>query len=172
MKNDLISQSSEYDCGPTCMTNAIRFLYEREESQPERQFQPGPRALHYDDPGSAAAEEGLIRLLYLDPALGRSAELPDPAEFSAPVLGRIYAALREKIDSGQDVSTASMSAVLSQEEMSLLVRVLQKPELLSRSEQTMQDYIETIRKRKELAASSDDLRAYASRLRERKGYEG
>ena len=145
---------------------------EREESQPERQFQPGPRALHYDDPGSAAAEEGLIRLLYLDPALGRSAELPDPAEFSAPVLGRIYAALREKIDSGQDVSTASMSAVLSQEEMSLLVRVLQKPELLSRSEQTMQDYIETIRKRKELAASSDDLRAYASRLRERKGYEG
>ncbi|MBR6185595.1 MAG: peptidase C39 [Clostridia bacterium] len=34
MKNDLIYQSSEYDCGPTCMTNAIRFLFEREEIQP------------------------------------------------------------------------------------------------------------------------------------------
>lgn len=34
MKNDLIYQSSEYDCGPTCLTNAIRFLFEREEIQP------------------------------------------------------------------------------------------------------------------------------------------
>ena len=34
MKNDLIYQSSEYDCGPVCMTNAIRFLFEREEIQP------------------------------------------------------------------------------------------------------------------------------------------
>ncbi|MBQ9264584.1 MAG: peptidase C39 [Clostridia bacterium] len=34
MKNALIHQSSEYDCGPTCMVNAIRYLYEREEIQP------------------------------------------------------------------------------------------------------------------------------------------
>ena len=34
MKNDLIHQSSEYDCGPTSMVNAIRFLFEREEIQP------------------------------------------------------------------------------------------------------------------------------------------
>ena len=34
MKNDLISQSSEYDCGPTCLLNAVRFLFEREEIQP------------------------------------------------------------------------------------------------------------------------------------------
>ncbi len=145
---------------------------EREESRPERQFQPGPRQLQYEDPGSAAAEEGLIRLLYLDPALGKSEGLPDPEEFSSPALGRIYSALREKIDAGQDTGTAALSAVLSQDEMSLLVRVLQKPELLARGEQTLQDYIEKIRKRKELAASSGDLRALASRLRERKGFEG
>ena len=145
---------------------------ERAESRPERQFQPGPRELHYDDPGSAAAEEGLIRLLYLDPALGKNTGLPDPAEFSAPALGRIYAALRSRIDSGQEVSTAALSAALSQEEMSLLVRILQKPELLSKGEQTLRDYIENIRNRKELAASSGDLRTLASRLRERKGFEG
>ncbi len=145
---------------------------EREESRPERLFQPGPRQLQYEDPGSAAAEEGLIRLLYLDPALGKSEGLPAPEEFSSPVLGRIYSALREKIDAGQDTGTAALSAVLSQDEMSLLVRVLQKPELLARGEQTLQDYIEKIRKWKELAASSGDLRALASRLRERKGFEG
>ena len=34
MKNVLNYQSSEYDCGPTCLTNAIRFLFEREEILP------------------------------------------------------------------------------------------------------------------------------------------
>lgn len=34
MKNMLIYQSSEYDCGPVSVTNAIRFLYEREEIHP------------------------------------------------------------------------------------------------------------------------------------------
>ena len=34
MKNDLIHQASEFDCGPTSVTNAIRYLYEREEIDP------------------------------------------------------------------------------------------------------------------------------------------
>ena len=34
MKNLLNYQSSEYDCGPTSLTNAIRFLFEREEVPP------------------------------------------------------------------------------------------------------------------------------------------
>ena len=34
MKNLLIYQSSEFDCGPISITNAIRFLYEREEIMP------------------------------------------------------------------------------------------------------------------------------------------
>ena len=34
MKNDLIYQSSEYDCGPTSLTNAVRYLFEREEILP------------------------------------------------------------------------------------------------------------------------------------------
>ncbi len=34
MKNLLNYQSSEYDCGPVCLTNAIRFLFEREEIHP------------------------------------------------------------------------------------------------------------------------------------------
>ena len=34
MKNVLISQSTEYDCGPTTITNAIRFLFKRQEIPP------------------------------------------------------------------------------------------------------------------------------------------
>ena len=34
MKNQLIHQTSCYDCGPTSITNAMRFLFEREEIPP------------------------------------------------------------------------------------------------------------------------------------------
>ena len=34
MKNQLIHQTSCYDCGPTSITNALRFLFEREEIPP------------------------------------------------------------------------------------------------------------------------------------------
>lgn len=34
MKNKLIYQTTNYDCGPTCLTNALRFLFEREEIPP------------------------------------------------------------------------------------------------------------------------------------------
>ena len=35
MKNLLNYQSSEYDCGPVALTNAIRFLFEREVIYPD-----------------------------------------------------------------------------------------------------------------------------------------
>lgn len=35
MKNPLSYQSTEYDCGPTTIINAIRFLFQREEIPPE-----------------------------------------------------------------------------------------------------------------------------------------
>lgn len=35
MKNPLRYQMSEYDCGPTCMLNAVSFLFQREDIPPE-----------------------------------------------------------------------------------------------------------------------------------------
>ena len=35
MKNALIYQTSEYDCGPTTLNNAVRYLFEREQITPE-----------------------------------------------------------------------------------------------------------------------------------------
>ena len=145
---------------------------ERQQSRPERQLQPEEKALRYEDPSSAAAEEGVIRLLYLDPALARNAELPAPEEFSSPALGHIYSVLRDKIDRGETPSAATLGGALDGQEMSLLVRLLQKPELLSKGDRALADYIKRIRERKEQGRQVSDLRALADKLRETKGYEG
>ena len=144
----------------------------RQQSRPGQQLQPENKALRYDDPGSAAAEEGLIRLLYLEPSLAQNAALPQPEEFSSQALAHIYSVLREKILQGAAVSAATLGGALDQQEMSLLVNLLQKPELLSKGESTLTDYIKRIRDCKEQAMQGADLRALADKLRQTKGYEG
>ena len=57
-----------------------------------------------------------------------------------------------------------MGGALTGQEMSLLVSLLQKPELLSRGEQTLADYIKRIRDRKEQGRQVTDLRAFADKL--------
>ena len=145
---------------------------ERRQASPEQELQPKERELRYDDPGSAAAEEGVIRLLFMDPALAKRAALPAQEDFSAPALGRIYGILCGKIERGETVSTATLGGELSGEEMSLLVRVLQKPELLSRGEQALADYIRKIQEHKESRREGTDLLQLQKKLKETKGYRG
>ena len=155
------------------LINQARKADAREQSRPERLSQPPERELRYDDPPSAAAEEGLIRLLYLDAGLSKGLELPPAEDFSSPALGKIYSVLLSRLESGGHISAAALSGELSGDEMSLLVRLLQKPEQLSQGERTMRDYISKIKERKELrSAAGTDLRALAAKLREKKGYEG
>ena len=134
-------------------------------SHPERQ-------LRYDDPESAAAEEGIIRILYLDQGLCRGKELPPPEIFSSPALARIYSVLKEKFENGDIISMASMSAALLPQEAALLASVLQKPEALRNGDKALADYIERVRDRHELKQSYGDLRQLANKLKETKGYEG
>ena len=145
---------------------------EQELNRPERMAQPADRELRYRNPVSAAAEEGVIRLLYLEPSLVQEGGLPDAAVFSSEALGRIYTILRQKIEEGGAVSISSLSGLLSQEEMNLLVNILQKPEVLSSGRRALQDYIARIREQHELEAGGSelDLNALRDRLRERKGY--
>ena len=145
---------------------------EQELNRPERMAQPADKQLRYRNPVSAAAEEGVIRLLYLEPSLIRENDLPDAALFSSEALGRIYTILRQKIEEGSAVSISALSGTLSQEEMNLLVNILQKPEVLSSGRRALQDYIARIRDQHELEAedSEMDLNALRDRLRERKGY--
>ena len=145
---------------------------EQELNRPERMAQPADRELRYRNPVSAAAEEGVIRLLYLEPSLEKEVGLPEAAMFSSEALGRIYTILRQKIEEGGTLSISSLSGVLSREEMNLLVNILQKPEVLSSGRRALQDYIVRIREQHELdtGGSELDLNALRDRLRERKGY--
>ena len=145
---------------------------QKQQTQPEKQLQPPTRELRYDDPASAAAEEGIIRLLYLEPSLISTPGLPPPEEFSAPGLGRIYGALRKRIEKGQSVSTDHLAGELTGDELGLLVAILQKPETLSRSRQSIADYITKINEQKQLRSGGTDLMALRDQLKKKKGYEG
>ena len=120
---------------------------QREQTRPEKLMQPAARELRYEDPESAAAEEGLIRLLYLEPALIKTPGLPLVSDFSAPALGKIYEIITNRIRNGETVSADLLSGELTGDEMSLLISLLQKPENLSRSSQSAADYIAKIRER-------------------------
>lgn len=170
VKADVVS--AEVDRRRKRLVSRAHKTAEKELSRPERQSQPAEKDFRYSDPASAAAEEGLIRLLYLEPALGSTRDLPSAEEFTSPVLGHIYSTIRGKIDRGEAVSTAALSAELSLNEMSLLVSILQKPELLAHGERALRDYIERIHEQKELETQTADLRALADKLRQRKGFEG
>ena len=141
------------------------------QSSPVQGVQPKERELRYDDPVSATAEEGVIRLLFMDPALAKRAALPPAEDFSSPELKRIYGILRGKIERGETVSTATLGGELSAEEMSLLVRALQKPEVLPRGDQALADYIKKIQEQKENRQGTD-LLELQRKYKETKGYKG
>ena len=170
VSNDVVVQ--EVERRRKKLTRSAQRLDARNQAHPEKQFQPKEKEFRYENPESAAAEEGLIRLLYLDQGICRGKTLPEPEEFSSPVLARIYSVLKSKFEKGEIISMATVSAVLLPQEASLLASVLQKPEMLRNGEKALSDYIGRIKRQNELAHSAEDLRELAERLKETKGYEG
>ena len=142
----------------------------REQERPERQSQPPEKELRYEDPVSARAEEGVIRLLSLDPELGKQPGMPPPEDFSSEALGHIYAVLLERIRRHLSVSSANLGEELSAPEMSLLVRIQQAPVSLQQGRRALEDYINCIREHKEQRDQKNaplDLLALAERQREK-----
>ena len=80
--------------------------------------------------------------------------------------------MRKRIEQGQSVSTDLLAGDLSGDEMGLLVAIVQKPEKLSRSRQSVTDYINKINERKQLRDGGTDLMALRDQLKKKKGYEG
>ncbi len=133
--------------------------------------QPRERSLRYENSRSALAEEGVIRLMYLDPALLDGTDLR-AEEFSSPLLGRLYGILREKAEEHTPISIAALGACFTAEEIGHITALLQKPEVLSNSDRALSDYIGIIRAEQSARTDSDDLRERAERLRKTKGYGG
>ena len=133
----------------------------------ERGSQPAERQLRYDDPASAVAEEGVIRLLYLEPELASSPRLPAPEEFSSPELGHIYAALLRRLREGKAVTADVLGGELESAEVSQLVSILQRPEALASSSRALDDYINRIRERRRAKEQGlDPMQIYQQRKKE------
>lgn len=132
------------------------------KSRPGSMPAAGSRETRYENLSSATAEEGIIRLLYLEPSLAaRAREQLTPEDFTSAALQHIYCVLLERILSQRPMNTTVLAEDLSSGEMSLLVSLLQKPEILSRAPETLNDYIRAIREDKERSSSVADLRAFA-----------
>ena len=149
------------------MLSQARRAENREQAKPERQAQPPERELRYENPASATAEEGLIRLLYMDAGL-TSEKLPDEEKFSSKALAHIYAEIKELLDEGRQPSSLNLSELLSMDEMNLLVRLIQKPEVLSNSKRALADYIATIEREYSLKKEKESKTIDFDKIREEK----
>lgn len=95
----------------------------------------------YSDPASAAREEGIIRILSLDPSLASVSELPSPEVFSDEKLSEIYSVILSRLRAGESISIPSLSSELDSECISLIVSIESNPETLSSARKTLHEYI-------------------------------
>ena len=118
---------------------------QRRDLTPAAQCQPKARELRYTDVRSALAEEGLIRLLILDPGLAGRMDGIRGEEFSSPLLGRAFDLLHRRGEEGLSTSLAALAEDFTPEEMNHLAQVAEKPEDTANSARSIQDYISMIR---------------------------
>ncbi|MBQ9974777.1 MAG: DNA primase [Oscillospiraceae bacterium] len=148
---------------------------ERHDLAPAANAQPEKRELRYANVRSALAEEGVLRLVLLEPQLLDEAQGLNGADFSAPLLGKVYDLLRQRHLDGRSVQIGALAAVLTPEEMSHLARITDKPENIRHGRQALADYIAVIRMEhmKGQTASDDDLlRAAQEKYKTKKAYGG
>lgn len=122
---------------------------------PVQNAQPGDRALNYPDVRSARAEEGILALIFTDPALlDDLADKITPQAFSAPVLAKIYAHALTLYRQGEPVGIGGFEGYLEDGELALLSRILSRPPILERRQQALHDYINIISTRRALSAAA------------------
>ena len=146
---------------------------ERRDLTPAIQLQPKSRGLRYEHIRSARAEEGVLRLLLLDPSLHRELTQLRPEEFSSPLLGKAYALLLRRAEEGLSTQLSLLAGELTGEEMDHLTQVASSPESMANSRQSLADYIAVIRAEaiKRSGASGNDLLLAAQRSNlEKKAY--
>ncbi len=147
---------------------AAKKKIEKEASRPAGAMQPADRSMRYTDVRSAAAEEGVVRLLMLDPSLISKCDLKGE-EFTSPFLGSVYSIIVNRAKELKSVDPAAIIPLLGPEEAQELTRISQKPQTAADAPQTLKQYIDVIRTQR--LAQSDDLMAARNKFLENKAYE-
>ena len=151
--------------------SAARKRREREDTRPERAMQPAEKGIRFENPASAAAEEGVIALLQAAPELFMGGAGPKPEDFSSGELRRIYEAMLALASRGMDVTAAALGGELTPQEISLYTNIIQtRPVSAARAAEALADYIHKIGRKP--PDSGGDLRAYAAMKQQTKGYGG
>ncbi len=148
---------------------------ERKDLTPAIQLQPKNYGIRYENLRSARAEEGVLRLMLLEPDLFR--DIPDlkPEQFSSPLLGKVYALLLRRLEEGRSIQLSTLAAELEPQEMSHLASILEQPESLPNSRQALRDYIAIIQTealKRGGDGELDPLLAARNKFREKKAYGG
>lgn len=148
---------------------------ERKDLTPAMQLQPRNYGIRYENLRSARAEEGVLRLMLLEPSLFRQDLGLKPEQFSCPLLGKVYTLLLQQLEEGRNVQLSTLAGELEPQEMSHLASILDQPESLPNSGQALRDYI-TIIQTEALKRSGegelDPLLAARNKFREKKAYGG
>lgn len=137
--------------------------------------QPKERSIRYTDMRSAMAEEGVVRLLFLDGALAEQCRDLPAEDFSSPLLARIYTQQLAAHGEGRTLTTAALAGELSPEEMGHLADILQEPAALANAGRAMGDYIRVIKDcalKRRGAGEIDPLLAARDQFKEKRGYGG
>ena len=142
-----------------------RKQYEKNMTRPARNVQPQEKKLRYENVRSAMAEEGIVRLLLLDPGLIPECSLTED-EFTSPFLGRLYSELKYRHKEGRSLMPSSLAAGLEEGEAALLTELLNKPESGGQAKDTLNNYIDAIRREKIL--QSGDLEEIVRLMRNKK----
>lgn len=146
---------------------------ERRDLAPASQLQPKARTLRYENIRSARAEEGILRLVLLDPSLLAQMEGLRGEEFSSPLLGRVFDLLCRRNEGGLSTHLAALTEQLTGEEMDHMAQVAAQPESMANAGQSIRDYISVIRGEALLrgGAQADDLLLAAQKkYQEKKAY--
>ncbi len=119
---------------------AAKRKQDRRDLTPLNQIQPRDRQLRYENPRSARAEEGILRLLMMDSALIGELTGLEPEDFSSSHLGHIYDVLRSRLTAGRSAQLGALEGELTPEETSLLAEILRQPANLAGAAQALADY--------------------------------
>ena len=145
----------------------------RKDLNPAATLQPRERTLRYENIRSARAEEGVLRVVLLDPAYFSQVEDLKEEDFSSPLLGKVFSLLRRRWQEGRVVSLAALDGVLEPEELDHIAAVVQQPQARDTAGAALRDYISIIRREAAGAGQSpDDLLSIREKLKEKKSYEG
>ena len=142
---------------------------EKRDLAPVRNLQPKTKEFRYDNPRSAMAEEGVLAMVLLEPALFDRCKALTEDMFSCAVLGRAFAQLRQREQQALEVSTAVLTD-FSADEMSHLAGIPLRHESVV-NETVLADCIRIICEeyQRRNISSNDDLLAIQRQMQERKG---